>query len=71
MRALPVLFRLYQSLKECSLRGAPYSKKTELAREMLDVFVSWVGGRRVELAADSAFCNDTVTRGMPSSPAER
>ncbi|HTN92680.1 MAG TPA: hypothetical protein VL242_53795 [Sorangium sp.] len=42
-------------------------KKTELARQMLDVFVSWVGTRRVELAADSAYCNATVIRGQPSS----
>jgi hypothetical protein len=34
---------------------------------MLDVFVSWVGDRRVEVAADSAYCNDTVTRGLPTS----
>ena len=66
--ALPVLFRLYRSKKECaSCDDAAYFKKTELAREMLDLFVSWVGQRRVELAADSAYCNDTVTRGLPSS----
>jgi hypothetical protein len=66
--ALPVLFRLYRSKKECTpCDDAAYFKKTELAREMLDLFVSWVGTRRVELAADSAYCNDTVTRGLPSS----
>lgn len=66
--ALPVLFRLYRSKKECTrCDDAAYFKKTELAREMLDLFVSWVGQRRVELAADSAYCNDTVTRGLPSS----
>src|SRR5437899_8471257 len=65
--ALPVLFRLYRNLKDCSKHNATYFKKTELARQMLDVFVSWVGARRVELAADSAFCNDTVTRGLPAS----
>lgn len=52
--ALPLLFRLYRSKKECPESEGIYSKKTELAREMLDVFVSWVGDRRVELAADSA-----------------
>jgi DDE superfamily endonuclease len=62
--ALPVLFRLYRNLKECTKHEAAYAKKTELARQMLDVFVSWVPGRRVELAADSAYCNDTVTRGL-------
>lgn len=65
--ALPVLFRLYRNLKECTKHEAAYAKKTELARQMLDVFVSWVGDRRVEVAADSAYCNDTVTRGLPAS----
>lgn len=65
--ALPVLFRLYRNLKECTKHGAAYAKKTELARQMIDLFVSWIGDRRVELAADSAYCNDTVTRGLPGS----
>ncbi len=65
--ALPVLFRLYRNVKECTKHGADYAKKTELAREMIDVFVSWVGDQRVELAADSAYCNDTITRGLSPS----
>jgi len=65
--ALPLLFRLYRNKKECAAKGAPYRKKTELAREMLDLFVGWVGHRRVEVVADSAYCNDTVTRGLPAS----
>jgi hypothetical protein len=64
---LPVLFRLYRGKKECSGPEASYFKKTELAREMLDVFVSWIGTRGVELAADSAYCNATVVRGQPPS----
>jgi hypothetical protein len=65
--ALPILFRLYRNLKECEKHRATYKKKTELAREMLDVLLSWVGDRRIELAADSAYCNDTVTRGLPEN----
>jgi hypothetical protein len=65
--ALPVLFRLYRNKKECEAKGQPYSKKTELAREMLDVLVGWVGKRRIEVAADSAYCNDTVMRGLPDT----
>jgi hypothetical protein len=64
--ALPVLFRLYRNLKECERRGASYRKKTELARDMLDVLAGWTGERRVEVAADSAYCNDTVTRDLPA-----
>lgn len=65
--ALPVLFRLYRNLKECEKNRAPYKRKTDLAREMLDVFCRWTGERRVEVAADAAYCNDTVTRGLPDS----
>lgn len=65
--ALPILFRLYRNKKECDKKRQPYFKKTELGRKMLDVIVGWVGARRIELAADVAFCNDTVTRGLPAS----
>lgn len=63
--ALPVLFRLYRTEKECARRGVARRKKTELAREMIDEFCSWVTDGRIELAADSAYCNDTVTSGLP------
>jgi hypothetical protein len=63
--ALPVLFRLYRTEKDCARQGVPRRKKTELAREMIDVFCSWVEDLRIELSADSAYCNDTVTRGLP------
>lgn len=62
--ALPVLFRLYRTVKSCERAGQPHRKKTELARDLLDVFAAWVGPRRVEVAADSAYCNDTITRGL-------
>ena len=65
--ALPILFRLYTNKKACAKKDIPYRKKTELARDMIDVFVTWVGARRVELAVDSAYGNDTVTRGLPAS----
>lgn len=65
--ALPLLFRLYRNKKECAAKRHAYRKKTELAREMLDVFHRWVGDVRIEVAADAAYCNDTVTRGLPGS----
>jgi hypothetical protein len=65
--ALPLLFRLYRNKKECARKRHCYRKKTELARELLDVFHGWVGDQRVEVAADAAYCNDTVTRGLPAS----
>lgn len=63
--ALPVLFRLHRTAKDCARTGHPHRKKTELAREMLDVIASWSGSRRVEIAADGAYCNDTITRDLP------
>lgn len=63
--ALPVLFRLYRTVKECERRGVPHRKKTDLAREMLDRLCSWVTDRRIEVSADSAYCNDTVTSDLP------
>jgi hypothetical protein len=65
--ALPVLFRLYRTMKTCERTGQPHRKKTELARQLLDVLSAWVGVRRVEIAADSAYCNDTITRGLPAN----
>ena len=65
--ALPILFRLYRNEKECKKRGDKHRKKTELAHELLGVLHGWVGERRVEVAADCAYCCDTVTRGLPKT----
>jgi hypothetical protein len=65
--ALPLLFRLYRTVKECNSKDQPHRKKTELARDLLDVFLSWTGERRIELSMDSAYCNDTVMRGLSPS----
>lgn len=62
--ALPLFFRLYRTQKWCERHRQPYRKKTELAREMLDLLVLLTGARRVELSADSAYCCGTVTRGL-------
>lgn len=65
--ALPVLFRLYRNEKECLKRKERFQKKTELAREMLDVLVGWMDGRAIELSADNAYCNDTVLRDLSAT----
>lgn len=62
--ALPVLFRLYRNKKECLSKKHPYKKKTELARELVDILATWAGKRRIHLAADCAYCNDTLMRGV-------
>ncbi|MEJ7570351.1 MAG: transposase [Polyangiaceae bacterium] len=65
--ALPVLFRLYRNKKECLSKSDSYSKKTELARELVDVVAKWAPGRQIHLAADGAYCNDTLMRGLAST----
>jgi hypothetical protein len=62
--ALPVLLRLYRNKSECARAGHPYHKKTELGREMVDLIVQWSGQRRLDVVADSAYCNDTLTRAL-------
>jgi len=65
--ALPILFRLYTNKKTCEKKGIPYRKKTELAAELIAVFVRWTGGRRIELAVDSGYANETIARDLPAT----
>jgi hypothetical protein len=63
--ALPVLFRLYRTKKDCDKHADAYSKKTEMARAMLNVVDGWTKHRAVHVVADGAYCNDTVLRDLP------
>lgn len=63
--ALPFLFRLYRNHDDCASHADPYQKKTELAREMLTLMGAWTGETPIELALDSAYCNETVLRSLP------
>jgi len=65
--ALPVLFRLYTNKKACKKKRLPYRKKTELAVEMIQVFARWTGARRVELAVDAGYANETVAKRLPAA----
>jgi len=65
--ALPILFRLYTNKKACDKKGLAYRKKTELAAELIRVFVSWTRDRRVELAVDSGYANETVIKDLPTT----
>jgi hypothetical protein len=65
--AIPVLFRLYRNKKECERRGDSYRKKTEMGRELVEMVAQWAGDRCVHLAADSAYCNATLMRGLPAT----
>jgi DDE superfamily endonuclease len=65
--ALPVLFRLYRSKKECASKRAPYRTKNELARELVELVTGWTNGHPVHLAADQAYTCDAVMHDLPSS----
>lgn len=65
--AVPVLFRLYRNKKDCKAKGGAYRKKTELARDMLDILLEWADERGVLLVMDSAYCNDTVMHDLPAN----
>lgn len=65
--AIPVLFRIYRTKKECERSGDTYRKKTELGRELVDLLCQWAGGRPIHLATDSAYCNETLMRGLPAT----
>jgi hypothetical protein len=58
--ALPVLFRLYRSHKECERKGVPHHTKTELARGMLEVLTTWLDGSAIRVAMDNAYSNRRV-----------
>lgn len=62
--ALPVLLRLYRNKSDCEKAGHRYRKKTELARAMVELIAQWSGSRNVDIVADSAYCNDTLTRNL-------
>lgn len=67
--ALPILFRLYRNEAECERHGATYRKRTELARELVDVVLSWLSElaptRPLTLALDNGYSNHTVLGGLP------
>lgn len=62
--ALPLLFRLDRSKKECAAHGGAYAKKTELARELIDLLCTWLPTTAFDLLLDSGDANRTVIRGL-------
>lgn len=64
--ALPVMVRLYRSKKLCP--KGEYSKRTELAREMLELLVSWLPEDRcLDLTGDGEYACRTVLRDLGSN----
>jgi len=64
--AVPVLWRLYRSKKRCP--ESLYRKRTELAREMVDILCGWLPPeRRVTLVGDGEYACHTVVRHLPEN----
>lgn len=60
--AVPILFRLYRG------KGDDWPKKTALARQMLGVFVDWLGkGVAVRVLLDSGYMARDVVAGWPKT----
>jgi hypothetical protein len=63
--AIPLLFRLYRNKKECAANAGQYRKKTELAREMVELLLAWLPAATFELLLDSGYTSRTVLRDLP------
>ena len=63
--AVPILWRLYRGKKGCP--KATYRKKTELARELVDLVASWLPqDRELLVTADGEYACHTVVRCLPA-----
>lgn len=61
--AIPVAFRLYRGKKYCPSKQ--YRKRTELAREMVEMVLGWIPEeRKVVLIGDSEYACQTVVRDL-------
>jgi hypothetical protein len=62
--AVPLLARLYRGVKRCP--AGEYKKRTELARDMLDLLLAWLpADRSVLLLGDSEYSCHTLVRNLP------
>ena len=64
--AIPLLFRLYRSKKECAAHGGAYHTKTEQARELVEHLLTWLPKASFDLLLDAGYTNRGVIRGLPS-----
>ncbi len=63
--ALPVLMRLYRSVKTCERMGIPHKKKTALAVDLILTLKEALSNREVIIVADNAFANREVITKLP------
>ncbi len=62
--AIPILFRLYRGKKRCPKRL--YCKRTQLAREMIDLLVAWLpDDKKLHVVGDNEYACATVMRDLP------
>jgi len=64
--AIPLLFRLYRSKKECAKNGGAYHKKTEQARELVELLIAWLPEAAFDLLLDSGYTTRALLRGLPT-----
>ena len=65
--SVPIFFRLYRQERDCVRTGDPYRKRTQLARELIELAARALPQLTLHLSADAAYCCETVMRGMPSN----
>ena len=63
--AVPVFFRLYRQERDCTRTNDPYRKRTELARELIELASRVVPNLKLHVSADAAYCCETVLRSLP------
>jgi len=63
--AIPLMWRLYRQQTHCTATDTPFFKKTQLARQMLDVLTRWLKGTPFSVVVDEGYTNRTVLRGLP------
>jgi hypothetical protein len=65
--ALPVLFRLYRSKKQCQREKRPHRTKPELALELVTLLAAAVPERTIRLLGDADYTNRSVIKGRPKN----
>jgi hypothetical protein len=62
---LPVLVRLYRSLKRCKRDKRNHRKTTQLAAEIIAVLADALPHRKILVIGDAAYTNSSVIKGRP------
>jgi hypothetical protein len=63
--AVPLFFRLYRQERDCVRTGDVHRKRTQLARELVELAARAAPDLTLHLSADAAYCCETVLRDLP------